>query len=115
MFQRMFELFLLELQKYSYRIFCNVCGLIQKSEKDVSIEIFLPWPLSEIMMPAYKESLKASELRSMVEVDRNVYDYVARNKYSAKSAHSQQIPCYKCARRKCLAVISRFEIVDWQI
>ena len=48
MFQRMFELFLLELQKYSYRIFCNACGLIQKSEKDVSIEIFLPWPLSEI-------------------------------------------------------------------
>ena len=64
-----------------------------KEWKEVSIEIFLLWPMCAIVMPARKIAFKASELRSTVEVNSNDYSWVASNKSSDKSEDSQQTPC----------------------
>ena len=45
-----------------------------KEWKEVSIEIFLLWPLCAIVIPARKIAFKANELRSTVDVNGNIYN-----------------------------------------
>ena len=45
-----------------------------KEWKEVSIEIFLLWPLCAIVIPARKIAFKANELRSTVDVNSNIYN-----------------------------------------
>ena len=102
-----------------------------KEWKEVSIEIFLLWPLCAIVMPARKIAFNASELRSTVEVNSNVYNCVASNKSSDKSEDSQQTPCWwkqevnaklwyyisswisKVRRALCLHTFSCFMQIQW--
>ena len=102
-----------------------------KEWRVVSIEIFLLWPLCAIVIPASKTAFNASELRSTVEVNSNVYNCVASNKSSDKSEDSQQTPCWwkqevnaklwyyissrirKVRRALCLHTFSCFMQIQW--